>query len=492
MQLFPNKVRKQFDYVLDWLNHWACTREFGLGTKLPWDKKWLIESLSDSTMQMAYVTIAKYLNNQTEKQIENKEGNSNTIDPKLLNDQFFDYIFLDEGNLADVANQTKISKELITKMRNEFNYWYPFDFRNSAKDLIQNHLAFTLFNHTAIFPKKFWPKKYVLNGRIMINNEKMSKSKGNFFTIRELNQKFGADIIRLTSANAGEGVDDANYDMNFLKTAKQKLTELSEFAKTHYNKESNRTNKEDIDLWFENAINKCIKTATNSLENMLFKSAVKASLMDLNRYLKWYARRTNKDFNKDTINLFIETQLKLLTPFTPHFCEEVWQSLEKTSFISKEEWPTASKVDESLNQSEELIKNTISSMRNVIKLAKLEKPKKFQLFIARDWLYTAFKEIQEQLKVTRNIGQIIPKLLSNPELKQNAKEVTKLLPSLIKDPSKIPETITDSNTEFNTLMSAVKFLQSEFDYDIEVIRASSSDHNKSKAAMPGRPGILVE
>ena len=43
---------------LDWLNRWACAREYGLGSKLPWDKKWLVESLSDSTVYMAYYTIS--------------------------------------------------------------------------------------------------------------------------------------------------------------------------------------------------------------------------------------------------------------------------------------------------------------------------------------------------------------------------------------------------------------------------------------------------
>ena len=44
----------------DWLEEWACSRLFGLGTQLPWDKEWVIESLSDSTIYMAYYTIAHY------------------------------------------------------------------------------------------------------------------------------------------------------------------------------------------------------------------------------------------------------------------------------------------------------------------------------------------------------------------------------------------------------------------------------------------------
>jgi len=32
-----------------------------LGTRLPWDEQWLIESLSDSTIYMAYYTVAHLL-----------------------------------------------------------------------------------------------------------------------------------------------------------------------------------------------------------------------------------------------------------------------------------------------------------------------------------------------------------------------------------------------------------------------------------------------
>ena len=36
-------------------------RTYGLGTRLPWDEDWLIESLSDSTIYMAYYTVAHIL-----------------------------------------------------------------------------------------------------------------------------------------------------------------------------------------------------------------------------------------------------------------------------------------------------------------------------------------------------------------------------------------------------------------------------------------------
>jgi leucyl-tRNA synthetase len=53
---YHDEVQHQFESALGWLRQWACSREFGLGTKLPWDERWLIESLSDSTIYMAYYT----------------------------------------------------------------------------------------------------------------------------------------------------------------------------------------------------------------------------------------------------------------------------------------------------------------------------------------------------------------------------------------------------------------------------------------------------
>ena len=52
----------QFSFVLSWLKEWACSRNYGLGTYLPWTQDTetpaLIESLSDSTIYMAYYTVA--------------------------------------------------------------------------------------------------------------------------------------------------------------------------------------------------------------------------------------------------------------------------------------------------------------------------------------------------------------------------------------------------------------------------------------------------
>jgi len=58
---YHEKVKHNFDHVLEWLKEWGVSRTFGLGTKVPWDPQFVIESLSDSTIYMAYYTIAHFL-----------------------------------------------------------------------------------------------------------------------------------------------------------------------------------------------------------------------------------------------------------------------------------------------------------------------------------------------------------------------------------------------------------------------------------------------
>src|ERR1044072_83941 len=215
MSLFSNETRHGFEHTLSWLNQWACSRSFGLGTRIPWDDQFLVESLSDSTIYMAYYTIAHYLQNG-----DMYGSSESVIKPQQLTDDVWDYIFCD----GPFPKSTDISSSLLNRMKKEFEYWYPFDLRVSGKDLIQNHLTFCIYNHTAIMSMHHWPRGFRCNGHITLNNHKMSKSTGNFRTIRQAIEEFSADATRFTLADAGDGVDDANF---VFKTADDAILNLT-------------------------------------------------------------------------------------------------------------------------------------------------------------------------------------------------------------------------------------------------------------------------
>ena len=101
---------------------------------------------------------------------------------------------------------------------------HPVDLRVSGKDLIQNHLTFFLYNHAAIFPKKHWPRSMRTNGHVLLNNEKMSKSTGNFKTLKQALQEYSADGMRFALALSGDGNEDANFEHDVANAAILKLT----------------------------------------------------------------------------------------------------------------------------------------------------------------------------------------------------------------------------------------------------------------------------
>lgn len=67
LRTFHTETKNAFDAVLGWLNQWACSRSYGLGSRIPWDETYLIESLSDSTIYMSYYTVAHILHGTSKR-----------------------------------------------------------------------------------------------------------------------------------------------------------------------------------------------------------------------------------------------------------------------------------------------------------------------------------------------------------------------------------------------------------------------------------------
>jgi leucyl-tRNA synthetase len=204
LDTYNEETRNAFEGTLAWLYQWACARTYGLGSKLPWDHTFMVESLSDSTIYMSYYTIAHLLH----ADVEGAKPGPLGVTAEQLTDEVWDYI-LGSGDLPVSAG---IKPEAAQALRHSFRYWYPLDIRSSGKDLINNHLTFCIYVHAALFPEEHWPKSIRTNGHLMLNGKKMSKSTGNFLTMKDSVKKFGADATRLSLADAGDGLDDANFD----------------------------------------------------------------------------------------------------------------------------------------------------------------------------------------------------------------------------------------------------------------------------------------
>ncbi len=217
---FSTVTKHSLEQTFGWMREWSVTRQYGLGTDLPWDPSQMVEGLSDSTIYMAYYTVAHFLHSDIYGQQQGLAG----VNVSQMTDDVWEYIFA----LADEV-QSDVPKTTLDAMRREFTYWYPVDVRVSGKDLVNNHLVFFLYIHQAVWGKqapRCLPKGIRLNGHLMLNGDKMSKSTGNFLTLTSAVQKFGADATRIALADGSDGIDDANFEETTANATILKLFEL--------------------------------------------------------------------------------------------------------------------------------------------------------------------------------------------------------------------------------------------------------------------------
>ena len=259
LNTYTAETRNGFEGNLEWLNRWACARTYGLGSKLPWDKKFLVESLSDSTIYMAYYTIAHFLH----KDMFGKEQGTLGIKPEQMTDEVWDYVFTRRDMSDDLVKESGLSKSALQEMRRAFEYWYPLDVRVSGKDLIPNHLTFFIYIHLALFPQQYWPRSVRANGHLLLNGEKMSKSTGNFLTLSDAVKKYGADATRIALADAGDGIEDANFEETVANSSILRLFTLKDWCEEVMQDKSLRQGSTNgfWDRLFENEMNTLVHEA---------------------------------------------------------------------------------------------------------------------------------------------------------------------------------------------------------------------------------------
>ena len=501
MEILPEELRSEFNNVIDWLHEKACARKSGMGTRLPWDKDWIIESLSDSTIYMAYYTIVKHIK-------EHK------LQPAQLTDEVFDYVFLGIGKTAEIAQKAKLDAKIIEEMHSEFMYFYPLDSRHSGRDLVPNHLTFMIFNHTAIFPEKLWPRQIATNGSVMMEGAKMSKSFGNIIPLREGLAKFGADPIRLSVLSTAELLQDAEFSPAIAKSMRERLERLykfaSEVAKNSRNTKTSENSLTAIDKWMLSRLQEHIRKATEAMDKLAVRKAIHSVLYELEQDFQWYQKRiTAQKGNKKSATDFVhsqvlDAQIRMLTPVAPHLCEELWKMMGEKSFVSLASWPTAdeSMINIEAEESEALVMDVLEDTLSIMKVTGMT-PKKTYYYTGCPWKWTVyFKMLEKARHGEVKMNEVMKELASEEDLKKNMKEVADFAQKTLKEVNRIPQDRREKVLKMKALdekaaiEDAKDLLKQRLKAQVVVYSEDDSQRydpkNKAALSMPFKPAIYIE
>ncbi len=459
MRIIPDYYKEEFKNKVEWLKDKACARRKGLGTRIPWDKEWLIESLSDSTIYMAYYILAKFIN----------EGR---LKAENVTKELLDYVFLGAGDASKAAESSKLDVKTVEEIKRDFDYWYPVDLRSSGKDLVANHLLFFLFHHVAIFPPELWPKAIAVNGYVSLEGKKMSKSKGPLLTMKRAVAENGADVTRMYILYAAEYDSDADWRKKDVESLASHLRRFYSLMKEYYTKEVERSGH--LERWLVSRMQKAIKETREAMENLQTRRAVNAAFFEVMNDVRWYLRRGGKN-----PQIIFDDWIKLLSPFAPHICEEIWH-WKHDSFVSLESYPEydESKVDEVAEVAEEYIRRLMTDVKEVLKFVDA---KTVYIAPAEEWK----KEVARIALKAGNVRDAMKELMKDERWRGMGKEVSNFVKRVFKE-SGIVEV-----DERRVIEESKDFLERELGVKV-VVDEEKVPKEKRKAAMPGKPAVYAE
>jgi leucyl-tRNA synthetase len=485
--IYPESARQWFLNIIDWLKEWPCARKSGLGTPLPWSPGWIVETLTDSTVYMAFYTINKHL----------KQYN---IKAEQLTPEAFDYIFYGKGNPKKISEQSKIDSKILDEMRSEFLYWYPLDLRISAKELLPNHLTFFLFQHAALFPDHL-PRGVGVNGMLSIEGKKMSKSKGNFITLKDALNQFGADATRCALLLGGEGMNDPDWRRETVGDVKSKLRGFQSLTDSII-ENAKETKTGHLEEWLISMLQHRIRIVTENMEALKTRTALENALFEVWNDFRWYIRR-KETFNSKILKDALETWSQLLAPFAPYICEEIWNKMGHEDFVSLAEWPVydEKKVNVQAEETENLIKNVLEDTSNILRATKIV-PKEIYYYSAASWKWKVYlTALKKSVSGPLVISDLMKELMADPELKTVAGKVAKFARGITEEINRMPEDMKQRQLQIGAvdettlLGQAEAFFGREFNAKIHTYREDDQQlhdpQKKAGLARSYRPAIYI-
>ncbi len=338
MNLFPPEYRSELEKIIATRKAKPCERkaEGNIGALSPLSEGKRIEALADSNIYMEYYGLANALN-------------TGLLRPENLNDSLFDYILLNKGHPRDVAQISGLEEDRLLKLKKLMNERYPIDINIAATEHKDVHFPFSLFTHSAILPDELFPREYLLTSHVMLEGEKMSKSKGNVLYLE--------DIINFVKQNPIEGISpeasldairfflmsyqslDRDFDWSQQLFVSSGLNRLQKYVSSVNNLKFENSDvsepilKTDYDKWMMTKLQRAISDSTFAMESRRFREATihfDGITKDVQRYI------TSGDYGESLTKLSISNQLNLLYPFAPRIANELHQNLFKHGISN---WP---------------------------------------------------------------------------------------------------------------------------------------------------------
>jgi leucyl-tRNA synthetase len=266
-----------------------------------------------------------------------------------------------------------------------------------------------------------------------------------------------------------------------------------------------------IDLWMLSRLQHYISEANEAMDEMKVRKTIHAALYDLNQDLNWYMKRVETQMDQSerkkaiqsVLRTIVDTQVRLLVPFTPHLCEEIWESMGNEGFAAFAEWPQPDQDSVKLDaeELEQVIRDSVEDVKKIVRVTGITLGN-VQFYAATGWKWKVYmKALQLAESGELDIGILIRESFKDDELKALRREVPAFARTVVEDVKKTPGDTVRRRIEMGVinevvlLEDAASFFKEEFSCNITVSNESDpwieDPENRARRAKPYRPAIYV-
>jgi leucyl-tRNA synthetase len=336
----------------------------------------------------------------------------------------------------------------------------------------------------------------------MVEGQGMHKSKGNFITMKGAVEKYGADATRCGLLLGAEGMDDPDWRADNVTDLKIKFEALIGFASNIIATAKNDDNT-PLERWLQSRIQQRVKDVTAALDELKTRTALQTALFETWNDLRWYIQRKGNTNAKALLNA-VKDWLKMLAPFAPFMCEELWSQTGEEGFISVAKWPVhdPAKVDAAAEEQENLVTDVMSDTNNILKAMKIA-PSRIVYYTATAWKWQVYLKIVEKtIAGEAKINELMKEFAADPSLKPHMKDIAPMVPKIVKALTKVSGDrkanmikIGEVN-EKDIVAGAEAFYKDRFNAEIQVFSESDATRfdpkGRAAMAMPYQPAIYIE
>jgi len=230
--------------------------------------------------------------------------------------------------------------------KKEVNYWMPVDQYIGGIEHAILHLLYSRFFIKVLkdlgyvdFEEPF--ENLLCQGMVIKDGAKMSKSKGNVVDPEDIIKKYGADTLRLFILFAAPPEVDLEWSEKGIEGCWRFLNRI---WRIHFEIKNYEELNNEKDQELKIMINKTIKGVTEDIEKEFQFNTAIAKMMEFFNFLNRIV--TEKKVSKELLIDSWKKFIKILYPFVPHICEELWEDIGEKKFLFNEKWPEYEEVKE--------------------------------------------------------------------------------------------------------------------------------------------------